>query len=69
MGGDLAAAADDFVHVLVEHGADANEILKFAVDADLKIALQEFADEEAFAEEEEDEDEDDYYGSYDENDD
>lgn len=55
---DVEAAADDFVHVLLEHGADANEIVKYAVDSDLKEVLKDYADEEHF--EEEDADHDDF---------
>lgn len=48
MGGDVVAAAEDFVHVLLEHGADANEIMEYAIDSDLKLVLREYADEEHF---------------------
>ena len=52
MGGDVTAAADDFIHVLLEHGADANEIIKYAVDSDLKTVLREYADDEHFDDDE-----------------
>lgn len=51
IGGDIQSAADDFIHVLLEHGADANEIMTFAVDSDIKVALHGIADEEHFEEE------------------
>jgi len=52
MGGDVTAAAADFVHVLLEHGVDANDIMEFAVDSDLKSVLREYADDEHFDDEE-----------------
>jgi len=52
LGGDVDAAADDFMHVLLEHGIDANEIIAFGVDSHLKSALRDLADEEHFDEEE-----------------
>ncbi len=60
---DADAAADDFIHVLLEHGVDANELLTYALDRELKLALRGVADEENFEDEEED---DDYF--YDEDD-
>lgn len=52
IGGDVIAAAEDFIQVLLEHGIDANEVMKYAVDNDLKSVLREFADDEHFDEEE-----------------
>ena len=52
MGGDVTAAADEYIHVLLEHGADANEIIKYAVDSDLKTVLREYADDEHFDDDE-----------------
>ena len=57
MGGDVEAAAEEFIHVLLEHGADANEIMSYAVDGDLKNVLRDYANEEHFEEEEADHDE------------
>ena len=58
LSGDRTEAAEDFIHVLVEHGVDANDIMEFAVDSDLKSILRDHADEEHFdAEEETDEEE------------
>jgi hypothetical protein len=66
IGGDVEAAADDFIHVLLEHGADANEIMKYAVDSDLKLVLRDHADEEHFEDDLDDADEFDYItGGYD----
>ena len=44
IGGDVEAAAEDFLRVLVEHGADAAEIAKYALDSQLKLALSEYTD-------------------------
>jgi len=52
IGGDISAAADDFIHVLLENGIDANEIVTYALDSDLRSAIREYADEEHFDEEE-----------------
>lgn len=54
-GGDVEAAADDFIHVLIEHGIDANEIVTYAIDSELKLALHGLVDEEELIEEYEDE--------------
>ena len=45
IGGDIDEAAEDFLRVLVEHGADAEEIAEFALDSSLKAALSEYLDE------------------------
>ena len=62
LSGDRPEAAEDFIHVLVEHGVDANDIMEFAVDSDLKAILRDHADEVHFDDEDilhfEDEDED-----------
>ena len=41
-GNDTVDAAEDFVRVLIEHGADAKEIAEYAIDAEVKSALQEY---------------------------
>ena len=48
LSGDRTEAAEDFIHVLMEHGVDANDIMEFAVDSDLKLILRDHADEEHF---------------------
>ena len=50
MGGDVEAAAEDFIRVLIEHGAEAESIAEYALDEALKLALQEYIelDEETF---------------------
>jgi hypothetical protein len=53
---DRTDAAEDFIHTLLEHGIDANEIMTFAVDSELKTILRDHADDEHFDDEEEDED-------------
>ena len=50
-GNDTEDAAEDFVRVLIEHGADANEIAEFAIDDEVKSALQEYIE---FEEDDED---------------
>ena len=42
IGGDVDAAAEDFMRVLIEHGADADEIATYALDGALKLAIQEY---------------------------
>lgn len=59
-GGDVEAAADDFVHVLLEHGVDAEDIMSYALDSELKNALRGLVEDEHFDDEEEDEDEDEW---------
>ena len=60
LSGDRTEAAEDFIHVLMEHGVDANDIMEFAVDSDLKTILRDHADETHFdVEHIDDEDEDD----------
>lgn len=54
-GGDVESAADDFVHVLLEHGVDADDMMSYALDTELKNALRGIADDEHF-DDEEDED-------------
>lgn len=50
IGGDVAAAAEDFIQVLIENGADAVVIAEYAVDEELKLALRGYVelDEEEF---------------------
>lgn len=58
LSGDRTDAADDFIHVILEHGVDANEVMTYALDSDLKSILRDHADEEHFDDEEQfDEDE------------
>jgi len=55
--GDITEAADDFIHVLIENGFSPNEIIEYAVDEELKLALRGLADDEHF----DDEDDDEYF--------
>ena len=50
IGGDVESAADDFIQVLIENGADATDIAEYAVDEELKLALRGYVelDEEEF---------------------
>ena len=58
LSGDRTEAAEDFIHTIMEHGVDPNDVIQFAVDSDLKSILREHADEEHFDDDEElDEDE------------
>ena len=41
---DKAEAAEDFIKVLIEHGADADEIAEYAIDDEIKKALLEYTD-------------------------
>ena len=59
LSGDRTEAAEDFIHVLVEHGVDPNEIMGFALDSDLKSVLRDHADEEHFDDEEHSDEEED----------
>ena len=55
-GNDAEEAAEDFIRVLIEHGADADEIAEFAIDDEIKEALKEYTDldeEDEFEEEDE----------------
>jgi hypothetical protein len=58
--GDAESAAEDFLHVLIEHGAQAEEIAEYALDADLKLALKEYTDLEDDDEYDDEPDEDMY---------
>jgi heat shock protein HspQ len=51
LSGDRTEAAEDFIHVLMEHGVDPNNVMAFAVDQDLKSILRDHADEEHFDDE------------------
>jgi len=51
LAGDRTEAAEDFIHTIMEHGVDPNEVMEFAVDSDLKSILRDHADEEHFDEE------------------
>ena len=55
IGGDVQAAAEDFVRVLIENGANAEDIAQFAIDAEVKLALAEYIelDADEFEEDEE----------------
>jgi hypothetical protein len=44
IGTDIEAAADDFVHVLIENGISAEVLAEYAIDIDVKKALKEYAD-------------------------
>ena len=57
MGGDVEAAAEDFIHVLLEHGVDAKDLASYALDKELKTALRDYTDEAEFDDDEEYEDE------------
>jgi hypothetical protein len=48
LAGDRTEAAEDFIHTILEHGVDANEVMEFALDDDLKAILRDHADEEHF---------------------
>ena len=52
---DREEAAEDFVRVLIEHGALADKIVEYAIDSDVKSALKEYTELE------DDEDNDDRY--------
>ena len=43
--GDRTEAAEDFVRVLIEHGADADEIAAYGIDSDLKKALRDYGED------------------------
>lgn len=60
-GGDIDAAAEDFVHILTEHGISAEDLAEYALDPELKAILREYTDEEDFDEDEEELD----FGDYD----
>ena len=51
--GDVEEAADDFMHVLIENGANAEEIAEYALSPELRSALMDYTELD-----EEDEDED-----------
>lgn len=42
LGSDRTDAAEDFVRVLIEHGADADKIAEYAIDDAVKSALKEY---------------------------
>lgn len=51
IGGDVEVAADDFVHVVLEHGVSASALLPYVNDDDeLATALKEYAREDAYHE-------------------
>jgi len=55
---DQADAAEDFIRILIEHGADAEDIAEFAIDEHIKDALSEYIEldeDEEFDELDEDE--------------
>jgi len=54
---DRTEAAEDFVRVLVEHGADIEEIAEYAIDGDIKSALKEYGELEEEPEEQDEYDE------------
>jgi len=55
---DRGEAAETFVHTMMEHGVDPNDMMEFAVDSELKLILRDHADEEHFEDEDFDEDDD-----------
>lgn len=57
IGVDVAEAADDFVHVLIEHGIAAEDVAEYTTDPDIKAALRAYVELEE-DEDYEDEDED-----------
>ena len=50
LSGDRTEAAEDFIHTIMEHGVDPNDVMEFALDSDLKSILRDHADEEHFDE-------------------
>ena len=59
LSGDRSDAAEDFVHTLMEHGIDPNDVMEFAVDGDLKSVLRDHVSDEHFDDEAGFDDEDD----------
>lgn len=57
LGSDVHAAADDFMHILIENGFDAEEIAEYALPAELKSALLDYAELELEEEDDDDLDE------------
>ena len=49
-GGDLQSAADDYLHVMIEHGVSACDIKEFVMDEHLKKSLLDFLEDEDVAE-------------------
>ena len=43
-GADIQAAAEEFINVLIEHGANASDMTEYALDKELKIALLDHTD-------------------------
>jgi len=41
---DKEPAADDFIKLLIEHGADASSFTDYTLDSDLKSSLSEYID-------------------------
>jgi len=64
LGADISTAADDFITILVEHGADPVDIQKFALDDELKSALTEYLDVEEEDDDYEYGDDEEYDGDY-----
>ena len=48
LSGDRSDAAEDFIHTIMEHGVDPNEVMTFALDENLRAILRDHADEEHF---------------------
>ena len=43
-GNDAKDAAEDFVRILIEHGASADEFSEYAIDSEIKNALLEYTE-------------------------
>ena len=59
-GSELQDAAEDFVRILIEHGADAEKISEYSIDTEIKEALKDYIEFEDDDIDEFDEDEDEY---------
>ena len=44
--GDRSEAAEDFVRVLIEHGAEVDDITAYGIDNDIKKALRDYGEVE-----------------------
>ena len=57
-GSDSDVAAEDFVRVLIEHGANADDIAEYAIDDEIKTALMEYTELEEDDDDDDDDDDD-----------
>jgi hypothetical protein len=55
--GDLKEAADDFVHVMIENGFNAEDLAEYAVAPEIKSALKDYAELEEYEDEDDEIDE------------